>query len=422
MPHRLSLVVLLAFCLGAQLFGGVPVLTSTPAAEVPVRLQENASFSVTAADEHPLAYLWQIIEDPTQVAVISNPNSTTANVAFPWVNRGIGAQPIGQSVRLRVTVSHANPQVDGEASVSYEFAAKIATLNLAPIPNITGFFGSREAPLRPGDAIVADAGNSQDPDSSGFRAEWLVGFERGGGTFVQRPAPIGSEGTLMTITVPNINGTGLVEMDITLILLDGLHDVRLTKTAYMQNGSSSGGNTAPRLVFPQTVSKLTSEQIAVSGTVEDLDGDDCDFTWSGAFLQGGATGMNPIISLIQSSPTRKWQVSGVYPPLALGNYTLTITAREKNTADHKQTSANILVAVTNGGGNNPPQNGPPEYSETTSGCVGKYAAGTLLQSGCQSGQADLHGREPCEYHLQRGGSVDHPEPDQSQRRVDGRGC
>ncbi len=158
--------------------------------------------------------------------------------------------------------------------------------------------------------------NSQDPDSSGYRAEWLVGFERGGGTFVQRPAPIGSEGTLMTITVPNINGTGLVEMDITLILLDGLHDVRLSKTAYMQNGSSSGVQHGP--AHGVSADRLKADQRTDCGSVARSK------TWmpttailpGAGFLQGGATTMNPIVTLIQSSPTRKWQVSGVYPPLA----------------------------------------------------------------------------------------------------------
>ncbi|MFH1573361.1 MAG: hypothetical protein ABIG68_05225 [Acidobacteriota bacterium] len=174
---------------------------------------------------HAVSYEWQIISDPTGAARLL-PAGWGASLEL-W--QGVDP-PAASAVIVSVTARCAET---GETA-SAEFVVGIAGINLPPIPVIKGVWGSPEKPLETGDVIVLTS-ESENPDNSGVRTEWLFG-NPAGGRFLGPAAPIGTEGTLCTLTVPALElyTDAPMRLPITMALIDGLYVVRETVTAYLR--------------------------------------------------------------------------------------------------------------------------------------------------------------------------------------------
>jgi len=159
--------------------------------------------------------------------------------------------------------------------------------------------------------------------------------------FAQPLVLFGSEGTAAGFTVPDMV-TDTAEVSVTLLLVDGLHELRESITVYLTR-EAARPNTPPVVAFESaTVNRLAGEPITLSATAEDAE-DDCTFTWT--FLQNPAADMPASVSPVVTETGYKWQVSGNHPGLAQGAYQFRLTATENRTGG-ASSAATVLVHVS----------------------------------------------------------------------------
>ena len=259
---------------------------------------------------------------------------------------------------------------DGPETDSRTFNISISGINHPPVPVISGTLGTKTNRIPSGNAVVVSSGQSYDPDPKDtYRSDWALGGASGG-TLLGSIAVIGSEGSTMSFTVPNMIGN--VDQTITLQLTDGMHQVRTTTTAYLKPASGTvhpppvGGNTAPVVTVDTPISKLVNDTIILTGTATDAQGDDCVFTW--VWLQNGATVAQSAITVTPVAVTsgKKWNVSAnLGPAPAPGSFQFRLTAKERYTTAQLSGASVGLLNVSQNGGNNP----PGEVIETPGNCA-----------------------------------------------------
>lgn len=251
MRHRFSSVIILSFfsilLFGHALFAGTPVWSeaSVSPAVRDIRLMGapvGFSAPATCPDGHRLSHRWRIVTDPTARAYFTaGSTSASTQVAFPWVTPTYN--PIGSSILIEVTVNHADPVTDGDMSVSRLFQARIAGVNLPPVPVIfANPVSSPENRIPGGSGVLLSSDGSYDPDGGGVRHEWQVYILSGG---YSKPFVVyGTEGTLCAFTVPPLL-TPTSEVGVTLVLLDGLHRITKPITVYLKQAYTAPKPTRP---------------------------------------------------------------------------------------------------------------------------------------------------------------------------------
>ncbi|RPI25707.1 MAG: hypothetical protein EHM61_13685 [Acidobacteria bacterium] len=246
MNNTLVFVGILTLGVTASVMAGTPVISenlSSPTSQQ-VRLMDTLRLSVRASDPdyHPLVFEWTIVRDATAKAYFmgsaQQPKTLVGagivDIAFPWVsdNDAMNAQfvgPYSEPVQVVVIVKHQNPE-DGEETASRTFQVKLTAVNHPPVPVIGGQMGSATARVPGGSAVICTSGGSYDPDpGDSYRSDWAWAVKSG--ILLGSITMIGSEGSTMSFTVPNV--TGNVDLTITLQLTDGMHKVRTTATAYL---------------------------------------------------------------------------------------------------------------------------------------------------------------------------------------------
>jgi len=374
MNYRTVLTCIICLALFVPLMAGTPVIdphTTSPSAQQ-VRMMDYLRLYVSAKDDVepgiPLVYEWTITQDPTAKAYFTSNSKTIftggggAELAFPWISNSdaVNSPFVGQTVQIVVIVKHENI-ADGPETASHTFNITLSGINHPPVPAINGTLGTPTNRIPSGSAVVASSGGSSDPDPNDtYRSDWALGGATGG-MLLGGIAVVGSEGSTMSFTVPNMVGN--VDQPIILQLTDGMHQVRTTVTAYLKPAGDVqpppvGGNTAPVVTVDTPVNKLVNETVILTGTVTDANGDDCLFSW--VWLQNGATVAQSAITATPVAVTsgRKWNVSAnLGPAPAPGSFQFRLTAKERSTTGQLSGAAVGLLNVTQGGTNLPPD--PP---------------------------------------------------------------
>jgi len=198
--------------------------------------------AATDPDGHALSYRWRILSDPTGKANFAqSPTLPYVTVNFPWVSAT--DNPIGSSIILEVTVNHADTELYGDVSMSRSFEAVIARVNQPPEPEIVVDPVSTPTDRIPeGDGVSFTSDSSVDPDSSGMRHEWVAWITSG--SFVQPLVFFGTEGTSSGFTIPGLS-TETATVGVTLLLIDGLHQVRKQTTVYLKKRDETTARKRP---------------------------------------------------------------------------------------------------------------------------------------------------------------------------------
>ncbi len=372
MPHRFSLIGILSLvliclpCLAQEtLVWDESTMTDD---STNITLMGNpVTFRAAATDPegHALSYQWRIVSDPTGKANFAQVNRPYVTVDFPWVSAS--SNPIGSSIIIEVTVNHTDTQLHGDVGMSRQFEAVISGVNQPPQPVIVvDPESSATNPIREGDGVSFSSDSSVDPDSSGMRHEWIAQTLQG--SFLQPLVFFGTEGTSSGFTIPGL-ATQTAQVMVTLVLIDGLHEVRKSTTVYLAKRQSSG-NTLPVITATSPVNILAGDPIQLSASVTDAE-DPCSFTWT--FVQGSGTTMDPIVTTVRNSPPYQWNVGGTHPALSVGTYQFRLRATENRSGgQYAEKTITVNVTQTPGGGpggSTPENGGAADWVPTTTGCT-----------------------------------------------------
>ncbi len=250
MPRQLGIISLIAFFV----IFCVPGLASAPVwdeATVSNSVQDivlmgnPVAFRAPATDPegHALSFQWRIVSDPTGKARFAgSPANAFATVEFPWVSPT--GNPIGSSIILEVTVNHADIQLHGDVSLSRRFEAVIARVNQPPEPElVVDPVSSPTNRISEGEGVSFTSDSSVDPDNSGMRHEWWAWIT--GGSFLQPLVFYGTEGNSSGFTIPRL-ASPTATVGVTLVLIDGLHQVREQTTVYLKKRDETTRTRQPR--------------------------------------------------------------------------------------------------------------------------------------------------------------------------------
>ena len=244
MRQRLSFPYLISFLIFTPVMAGTVTIQqgSSPTAQQ-VRLMDYLRLYVSAKDDGdasiPLVYEWTIAQDPTAKAYFRSNHHTAftgggaVELAFPWISNSdaVNTPFVGQSIEVVVIAKHENA-ADGPETDSRTFDITISGINHPPVPVIGGTLGTPTNRIRSGQGVIASSGSSYDPDPRDtYRSDWTVGAPIGG-TLLGGITIIGSEGSTMSFTVPDM--TGNVDLPVILQLTDGMHQVRITALACLK--------------------------------------------------------------------------------------------------------------------------------------------------------------------------------------------
>jgi len=404
MRERLSVLFLIFLMSLASLMAGTPVINDfqSSKASQQVRLMDYLRLYLSASDPDgfPLSYEWTITQDPTAKAYFTSSANTTfvggggAELAFPWVSTSdtVNRPFVGQSVQISVLVKHANV-ADGPETTSRTFNVTLTGINHPPVPVITGTLGTPTNRIPTGSPVVATSGSSYDPDpGDSYRSDWTVGSGTGG-ALMDLLTIIGSEGSTMSFTVPNMIGN--VDLQVILQLTDGMHRIRSSAIAYLKPADATPpvtGNTAPMVTVTTPVHKTVGETLILTGVVTDNDGDELEI--SCAWLQAEKAVSPTAITatpVAAAPPAKRWEVAVDLGPVASpGTFMVRLAARERYTADFKTAAADAVINVETVGTNQPPvarityhlQSGTPQAAPESA--VALQPPATIILDGTNS--------------------------------------
>lgn len=195
------------------------------------RVMDSATMSVNAnagGDPRALRYQWSIAKSATGKETIRESSQARAYLEIWWAAAG-SELGVGNTVRVRVQVSYADPLPDDQPAVA-EADIHLSSLNRPPVPRITGTLGSPTARVKSGQAVnLID--DTTDPDRDPVTPSWSLGKSMGG-SYRSGVVLIGSHGFICSFTVPPI--TGWIDQPVILMVEEGLHKVTAQAIAYLE--------------------------------------------------------------------------------------------------------------------------------------------------------------------------------------------
>ncbi|RPI27926.1 MAG: hypothetical protein EHM61_06820 [Acidobacteria bacterium] len=369
MTYKIVLACILSLVISASVMASTPVINdnlSSPTS-VQTRMMDYMRLAVRATDPgHELVYEWTIVKDRSAKAYFTGTTgqpktvsgaATTVEIAFPWIsdNEQLNAPYVGdgsEPVEVVVIVKHANEE-EGTETASRTFSIRLTSVNHPPVPVISGQMGTATNRVPTGSAVICTSGGSYDPDpGDSYRSDWAWAVKSG--MLLGPITMIGSEGSTMSFTVPNMTTTA--DLEITLQLSDGMHRVRTTGMAYLKAGTTTPpppppGENPPVVSVTSPVTVQVGQTLLLNAVASDSEGDDLAFSW--VWLQNN-TSVAP--SAITATPVavttgKKWNVqANLGPAPTAGTFQARFSATERYTTKKQSAAGTVTINVMQDGG------------------------------------------------------------------------
>lgn len=193
----------------------------------PYRLRADVQDDRPSGETRPLNYRWTIIDNPTGHSVILNSSSPSPYLEV-WQDPSDHLKGLGHQLNVGLKVGYG-PEMDQEDELRESIL--IEDYNEPPVPVIKGRFGTLQTPLLTGESCTFNSYDSYDPDGGSPGSRWDYGSKRGGEYDPAQTPIFGPEGEAASFTIPKM--TAPIQQVIVLALVDGLHEIKATATAYL---------------------------------------------------------------------------------------------------------------------------------------------------------------------------------------------
>ncbi|GAB4112007.1 MAG: hypothetical protein Kow001_13740 [Acidobacteriota bacterium] len=241
-----------------------------------------------AGDPRPLRYEWTIIQSATGKERLTDPDQKFTRLEI-WEAEPGSSQGVGQTIKVQLVVSFAEPTSEDSASDPWVLSIPITARNRPPVPRILdlGGFGTPTDRIPAGSAIhLFD--DSTDPDGDSGGPNWSFGAKRGG-AFQGYLVMFGSHGSPASFTVPNMSSP--IDQDVKLTVKEGLYMVSTTVTTYLKPAPTPPPSAAiPITLQPteQTVQRGATATFKALASSSDVQSMSFIWTFEGSTVEAAA--------------------------------------------------------------------------------------------------------------------------------------